>query len=262
MVERETFLTSADGYWRQTLLGLVVLFSFLALTRIDPMPQPQSYHDFADQRHLSGIPNFMDVTTNLPFLVVGLLGLLLCYRYPPPIARTSWSVLFVAVAAVAAGSAWYHLDPSDASLVWDRLPMAVGFMALFTALLSESIRTGLERYLLVPLIAAGVASVFYWYANDDLRFYLWVQFIPLICIAMVAALFRTRYTKQYFLLLALAFYILAKVTEAFDRAVFELTQHVISGHSLKHLLAALALLMIVLMLWLRRAGTETHPRTS
>jgi len=241
------------------LLVLVVVFSFLVVTRIDPIPQAQSYHEFADQRPLAGIPNFMDVTTNLPFLVLGLLGVLLCLRKPPPVARVSWTILFLAVAAVAAGSAWYHLDPSDVSLVWDRLPMAVGFMALFTALLSESIRTGLERYLLVPLIVAGVASVAYWYKNDDLRFYLWVQFIPLICIAMVAALFRTPYTKQYFLLLALAFYILAKVSEAYDRAVFELTHHVISGHSLKHLLAALALLMIVLMLGLRRPQTETNP---
>jgi len=243
-------------YWREALLLLTIVLSFLAVTRIEPIPQPQSYHDFADRRDLGGIPNVLDVTTNLPFLLVGVLGGLLCYRDPPAVARASWIVLFIAVAAVAVGSAWYHLAPSDASLVWDRLPMAVGFMALFSALLSETINASLERYLLVPLVVAGVASVLYWYANDDLRFYLWVQFIPLICIAMVAVLFRARYSKQYFLLLALALYILAKAAEIYDRTVFDATHHLLSGHSLKHLLAALALLMIVLMLGLRRPRSD------
>ncbi|MEA3412951.1 MAG: ceramidase domain-containing protein [Pseudomonadota bacterium] len=245
--------TFAAAVWRPALLVAVVFLSFLAVTRIDPIPQPQSYHDFADQRPMAGIPNFMDVMTNLPFLVVGLLGVMLCYRYPPAIARTSWTVMFAAVSAVAAGSAWYHLAPSDSTLVWDRLPMAVGFMALFVALLSETINPKLERYLFVPLIVAGVASVFYWYASDDLRYYLWVQFIPLICISLVLALFHSPYTRQYFLLPALIFYVLAKVAEIYDGAIFDATHHFISGHSLKHLLAAVALLMIVLMFRLRRA---------
>lgn len=240
------------GHWREAVLVAVTLLSFVAVLQIDPIPQPQSYHDFADRRSWAGISNFMDVMTNLPFLIVGLIGVRQCRLHPPEVAGASWAALFAAVAAVAAGSAWYHLDPHDASLVWDRLPMAVGFMALFTALLSEYIDAGLERWLMLPLIAAGVGTVFYWYANDDLRFYLWVQFIPLICIAIVAALFRSRYTRQYFLLLALGLYVLAKVTEIYDRPIFDATRQWISGHSLKHLLAASALLVLVLMVRVRR----------
>jgi hypothetical protein len=47
----------------------------VALLARPPIPQIQSYNDFADQHTILGIPNFYDVVSNVPFLIVGVLGL-------------------------------------------------------------------------------------------------------------------------------------------------------------------------------------------
>jgi hypothetical protein len=56
-------------------LGLAALLIVLACI-IPPIPQSASYHQFADQRRLWGIANFGNVSSNLPFAVVGIWGLL------------------------------------------------------------------------------------------------------------------------------------------------------------------------------------------
>lgn len=35
-----------------------------------------------------------------------------------------WACFFIGVAAVGVGSSYYHLEPNDARLVWDRLPVS------------------------------------------------------------------------------------------------------------------------------------------
>jgi hypothetical protein len=57
------------------LYGLMIV-SLVALLPLSPLLQDQSYHQFADQRELFGIPNFWNVVSNLPFIVVGTAGLL------------------------------------------------------------------------------------------------------------------------------------------------------------------------------------------
>jgi len=234
--------------WREATLILVCLVMLAGLWARGPIPQNLHYHGFADQRLLLGVPNLLDVASNIPFLLVGVAGILLCVGRRRPRLAGAWSALFVGTALVCFGSSYYHWQPSNESLIWDRLPMTVGFMGLFVALLAEHIDARLERLLLVPAVALGIASALWWHFTDDLRFYLWVQFTPLVCIPLVLAMYRGRYTHRAYLLYALGFYVCAKLAEVWDRQIFALTSNVISGHTLKHLLAAAAILAILLML--------------
>ncbi len=231
---------------------MLVLGSFLALLVMDPIPQDPAYHRFADIETVWGIPNFLNVVTSLAFVVVGLLWLISGRTHQPTLALWSWRTLFGAVALVGFGSAYYHWTPSNWTLVWDRLPMAVGFMALFVALLSENVNAKLETFLLVPMCLLAILSAVYWHFTDDLRFYIWVQGSPLLGILVLFFLFRGRYTHQAYLIAALGLYILAKVAEVEDQSIYSMTRQSFSGHSLKHLLSAWAVFLVYRMLNLRR----------
>ena len=234
--------------WREATLILVCLVMLAGLWARGPISQDLAYHGFADQRELLGVPNLFDVASNIAFLIVGVAGILLCAgRRRPPLAA-SWSALFVGTALACFGSSYYHWQPSNESLLWDRLPMTVGFMALFVALLAEHVDDRLERRLLAPALALGIASALWWHFTDDLRFYFWVQFTPLVCIPLVLAMYRGTYTHRTYLLYALGFYVCAKLAEIWDHQIFAHTSNAVSGHTLKHLLAAAAIVAILLML--------------
>ena len=130
--------------------------------------------------------------------------------------------------------------------------MAIGFMALFVALLSEIVNRKLENILLVPMCLLAILSVVYWHYTDDLRFYIWVQVSPLLGILILFLLFRGRQTHQAYLMAALGLYILAKLAEVEDQSIYSMTRQSLSGHSLKHLLSAWAVFLIYRMLNLRR----------
>ncbi|MBI3575845.1 MAG: hypothetical protein HY083_09370, partial [Gammaproteobacteria bacterium] len=149
--------------------------------------------------------------------------------------------------------------PNNGTLVWDRLPMSVGFMGLSVAVLAEHVSLRLEKYLLAPAIVLGLASVITWHYTDDLRLYVLVQFLPLLLLPAILLLFDSPYTHRGLLPLALAIYVIAKLAEHYDREVFEMTGEIVSGHSLKHLLAALALLVVYVMLR-RRIPLVERPR--
>lgn len=216
---------------------------------LPPIAQDPAYHDFADRRGLLGISNFLNIATNLAFLAVGLAGVALCLRRRAgPGAWRAWTACFTGVALVSLGSGYYHLAPDNGTLVWDRLPMSLGFMALSVAVLVDHVNPRLEKILLAPAIVFGLASVIYWRHSDDLRAYVLVQFLPLLMIPAILILYRAPRKESGPLLAALVIYLLSKLAEHFDRALFEWTGGVISGHSLKHLLAALALFVVYRML--------------
>jgi hypothetical protein len=237
-------------YWREGLLILVPALSLIGFFSSESIPQDPTYHNFADQRVVAGIPNFANVASNIPFLAVGALGLVLCLRRRG--SSAPWTAFFVGIALVCFGSGYYHLLPQNATLVWDRLPITLAFMGLFVALLSEHIDESLGRLLLVPALAVGAASVGWWRYADDLRFYFWVQFTPLLVIPVLLALFSSKYTHRVYLLYGVGSYVLAKIAEIYDQELFALTSNFISGHSVKHILAALAALFVYLMLRQRR----------
>lgn len=248
---------------RWLLLGIAVamVVAMLALPRI---PQDPTYHHFADTRSWLGVPNFLDVVSNLPFLLVGLLGLRFMAReraaggsgaFLTPGERQPYWVLFFGVALTGIGSAYYHWSPSNATLFWDRLPMTIAFMALLSAIVAERVDLGLGRWLLVPLVAFGVLSTLYWHLGEqrgvgDLRPYALVQFGSLIAIPLMVMLFPPRYSRTPDLFVALGWYVLAKIFESFDHEIFDVVG--ISGHTLKHLASGIGAWWILRMLERRR----------
>lgn len=234
---------------------LLCSFAVAGVILLPPIAQDPAYHNFVDRRGLLGFPNFLNITTNLAFLAVGIAGIIFCASIEKLGARWAWMACFSGVTLVCFGSGYYHLAPDNNSLVWDRLPMSIGFMALLVAVLADYVSPRLEKILLAPAIVLGLASVMYWHYTDDLRPYVLVQFLPLLLIPAVLFLADSGRKDRGYLLMALAIYVLAKLAEDFDRAVFELTGNIISGHSLKHLLAALALFVVYMMLR-RRAPAE------
>jgi len=244
--------------WRHVLLVSIVFGSLAVMLSMQPFGQDLKYHFFADQRFFFNVPNFFDVISNLPFAIVGISGVRFCLRNRLRDIPVAWLTLFLGVALVSAGSAYYHLEPNNETLIWDRLPMTIGFMGLFVALLSEYVNAGICKIFLVPAILLGFSSVLYWHWCDDLRFYAWIQIVPLLTIPVVSVLYRRRYAGHWFLLGALVFYVLAKVSEAYDREIYMLTQNIISGHSLKHLLAALGAFAILRMMITRQVYEKNY----
>jgi len=236
---------------RRLLLAVILLGSLAAAISLGPVAQNVGFHRFADQRVILGVPNFFDVTSNVAFLLVGAAGLAFCHADRGLSLRGAWLTCFAGVAIVSAGSAYYHLNPNNATLVWDRLPITIAFMGLLAAVLGEYVDERLGKILLVPAVALGLLSVLYWHWFDDLRLYAWIQLVPMLTIPVVMILFRHRYTHQWLLLLALALYGLAKLAEVYDREVFALAQ-LLSGHTLKHLIAALSCYAVLASLTLRK----------
>ena len=231
---------------------ILVLGSLILMLLQAPIKQDLAYHCFIDTRDLFGIPNFYNVISNLPFFLVGIFGVLFSTKQTQSNVKPEWLCFFASISLVSIGSAYYHLHPDNQSLVWDRLPMTMAFMSLFAALLGEFVDTRLAKYGLLPMILIGLSSVLVWHWFDDLRFYVWVQFMPLLLISAMLLLYRSRYTHSYLLIPVLIMYVLAKMLEAFDAQIFSLFQDQISGHAIKHLIAALGSGMILWMLRVRK----------
>ena len=224
------------------------------------IPQPLAYHQMADQRSWLGIPNAWNVLSNLPFAIVGTLGMAAVLRprltFHDPWERWPYFTLFEGVALTALGSGYYHLAPDNARLVWDRLPMTVGFMGLLTAVLAERVSVPVARRLFVPLLAIGAGSVGVWYWSElrgagDLRLYLLVQFGSLALITVLLAVYPARYRGTGYIVAGLLAYAAAKGFETADAAILDLSG-IVSGHSLKHIVAAGGVACIVAMLHMRR----------
>lgn len=224
------------------ILGSLAAAAAIALALQPAIAQDPAYHRFADTRPVLGIPHGWNVFSNAPFLLVGVIGLWRCRRCPS--SRHAWLVAFAGIALVALGSAWYHHAPSGDSLMWDRVPMTIGFMGLLTAILEPRIGSRAARLFLGPAVVAGVASVGYWQWTGDLRAYVWVQFTPLLLIGAVVALDR-HHPSTAPLLAALVLYGAAKGLEAADAAIFAVTGGLTAGHAWKHLAAAAACLALV-----------------
>lgn len=235
---------------RNWILGLVAVVSAMWLWSLDPVSQNLFYHEFADQRSFWGIPHFCDVMSNIPFLVVGIVGILYCFKNRHISNWWGWLTLFVGLAWVCFGSAYYHWEPTNQRLVWDRLPMTIGFMSLFVILLSEYVDRRLNK-LLIPLLLLGVYSVYYWAQVDDLRIYIWVQAFPMLCIVLLVLLYQSRYKDKVLLSTSLGLYVLAKMSESWDTQIFEISSGFASGHTIKHLLAALGAVFLYKIMKLR-----------
>jgi len=246
--------------------AFLLVFTLLAAAAaflLPAMPQPLDYHHFADQRAVFGIGNFLDVVSNVAFLLAGLAGLVVvfsgraCFEFPGE--RWPYAVFFLGVLLTAAGSAWYHLSPDNETLFWDRLPMTIAFMGLLSSQIVDrvSVRAGLA--LLVPMLLVGMGSVVYWIVTEragagNVLPYGILQGYSVVVLLIMATLHRSRYTRANDVYFIFGWYVLAKVLESMDAEILALG-HVVSGHSLKHVAAAAAGFVACRML-LRRTLAE------
>jgi len=220
--------------------------SLAGLLLLPPIPQDQSYHQFADQRTIFGIPNFWNVVSNIPFLAVGLAGLRRFRQDPATV------VFFLGVFLTGFGSSYYHWDPSDGTLFWDRLPMTLSFAAILALVLGERVSPQAGTIVLWPALAIGVFSLLLWRWTDDLRLYFWVQFFPALALLMLFLLYPAKYTGTHYWIVAGALYALAKLFELTDAAVFYWSGNLVSGHTFKHLAAAAACFAVLRYFQTRR----------
>lgn len=237
-------LVSLKSHPLLILVGLMAI-TLAGLLLLPPIAQDQAYHLFADDRTLLGIPNFWNVVSNIPFIAVGAIGLA---RFHDSAARI---VLFSGFFLTGFGSAYYHWDPNDATLFWDRLPMTLSFAAILSLVVEERADARVGAWLLWPMLAFGLFSLLVWLQTDDLRLYFWAQFFPGVALLALFAFNPPEYTHGYYWIIAAGLYALAKLFEFADQRVYSLG-HIVSGHTLKHLAAAAACCAVLRYFQLRR----------
>ncbi len=236
-----------------TALVLLLFIGCIAMTFVNPVCQDMDYHRFADRNEYFSIPNFWNVVSNLPFLIIGGLGMLFVAfkgnNRVTKILQLNYFIFFFGILLTGFGSSYYHWNPNNQTLVWDRLPMTISFMSVFSIIIGEYIGTKYARVILLSFLTLGICSVFYWNYTEsigcgDLRMYMAVQFFPMILIPIIMILFKPgNYPAKYLWFVLLA-YIVAKVFERFDLEIAYLLP--ISGHTIKHLFAALAPLIFLM----------------
>ena len=211
---------------------------------VDPILQSEEYHNFSDARTYFSIPNFWNVISNIPFLIVGVFGLI-HWKYIKG-ANGMHIVMFAGIVIMSGGSAYYHWAPDNDTLVWDRLPMTIVFMSLFSIVITEFISPRAGKLLFIPLILIGLLSIAYWVysSSGDLRPYVLVQFYPMIAIPIIIIFFKSGYTLESAYWMLLILYVIAKIFEYFDAEIYHLLVQM-SGHSLKHIAAAIGLYLLL-----------------
>jgi hypothetical protein len=232
-------------------LPLVVLaLAIVAMAWHGPIPQLANYHDFADRRAWSGVPNAADVLSNLAFAIVAAWAWLT--ERPGQSASTAErrgrAAFIASLLLTTIGSGWYHLAPDNARLVFDRVPIALACAALLCAMHARA--AGAQAAWVLPAsLAAAIGSVAWWMATEasgrgDLRPYLLLQAATLVFVPLWQWLWGRPARERALYGVAVALYVAAKVFEVADARVFEVLGAV-SGHTIKHLCAAAAIVFIM-----------------
>ena len=258
---------------RYYLPFLVITFLCGAALLHGPIAQIPNYHNFSDQSQIAGIPHFSDVLSNLGFALVALWGWL---RLAPTKEKTEirngWAgyrLFLIGLFFTAVGSSYYHLDPDNARLVWDRLPIALACAGLLAGVWGD-VHSKNSATLTVWLALAAVLSVAWWNFTEqsgvgDLRPYLILQGLPIVLIPLWHWVYGMPRADRWAVGSALLLYVIAKFSELNDHEIAA-AFGTLTGHTLKHLLAMGAALLIVARLICRtqelRRKIATYPATT
>lgn len=233
---------------RLELSLIATCLALVLLALLGPaIAQPADHHHFADQRAQWGIACAWDVLSNLPFAVLGFIGLGRIGA-APALGRTQRAcaaLFFGGLVVTAACSAWYHLQPNDAGLVIDRLGMVFAFAGLLGLAVADRIsgRAGLGMAAMVLVL--GPLSVQVWASSGNVLAWCVLQFGGMALMLWLATLRPVAGALGLRLGAILLIYAAAKALELADHAVFDLTRQLVSGHTLKHVLASLAALPVI-----------------
>lgn len=227
---------------------------------------------FADQRSWMGLPNAADVLSNLPFILLGFYVLFLWVRSSQTIKHSvgmALMVLALGLIATGVGSSYYHLAPNNWRLLCDRWGMVMPFAALLALAMPMPAQneTGLLTLTwannpwvlgLHGVLGAGAAALAYT-AHHVLAWGVFQLGGMLLLVMWTLKPSPSQRTRSAPLLIAwtwvLVLYALAKVAEGLDGAIFSLTGELISGHTLKHLLACAAVVPVAWALRCSRMQT-------
>lgn len=211
-----------------------------------PLTRGPAFHVYADQRAGLGIPHAGDVLSNLAFVIVAVWAL---RRARSPFARACCA----GVALIGIGSATYHVAPSDTTLALDWTPIALGLAFISAAVIDDRFGARAGRRALVLGCVLAIGSVAAWLATGGtagasgagggtagrgtMLPYVCVQALG-VALPPVAALVRPGRVPALPLLVAVMLFAIARLCAAHDRALLDALG--VSGHSLKHIAAALA----------------------
>lgn len=245
-------------------LGIWLLVATLAILAwmLPRIPQPVEYHDFADQDSCFGMPHCLNTVSNALIVLTGLIGLRFLYgeagrnAFREPREALPYTVFFFAVILIGLASGYYHLAPDNHRLMWDRAAITLALMSWLAAILCERINLATGLRLLPLLLVAGLGSVAYWgwseaHGRGDLRAYGLIQLLVLLLTPLLLLTYPPRYDGDKDILAVIGLYLLALLCDFSDRRIAMLTG-MVSGHTLKHLLAALSAYWVVVRLKHRR----------
>ncbi len=223
---------------------MVLSLLVLAMWMHGAIAQPEHYHEFADGRAFWGIFNAMDVLSNAGFLLVGawaMLALSSAMRMQGLDAvRLAYFLFAASIFATAFASSYYHLAPDNARLFWDRLPIALACASLLAAVRLDTVRSKWRASCELALwMLAAWWSVWWWQSTADLRPYLALQVMAIALIPLWQYVNGARPSQRSAFAWAIALYVVAKICELTDATIMS---HLVwvSGHSLKHVLSAIA----------------------
>jgi hypothetical protein len=247
---------------RWMVLATILALACAITVALRPIPQPAWYHNFADARTMLGVPNAMDVLSNLAFIAGGLAGLYVTLRNNTQTSQQRWALatLFMGLFLTGLGSGYYHLAPDNQRLLWDRLPMTIAMGGIMSLLLVNRLPNP-SPWILPVLTAIGMFSALQWAWSEqqgrgDLRWYGLYQALVFIAGIVLVLMFpRVRSEGTRALVFALAANVAAKVFESLDKPIFSLGQ-IVSGHTLKHLAAGLG--FIPLVMWVASGDKEGY----
>jgi hypothetical protein len=247
-------------------LPLLVTLSLCAAMLVHgPIAQLAHYHEFADQSVLAGVPHAADVLSNISFALVASWGILRLWPMRgdafSDAGRHGYRLFLAGLLLTSVGSSLYHLAPDDARLVWDRLPIALACAGLLSAVRAECMSKPDSRGDALLLGLFAVLSVGWWYftaqnGEGDLRPYLLLQSLPLILIPLWQFIYRVPQRDRIAFGCALVLYVAAKLAELNDHVLLAALGF-ISGHTIKHLLAAGAAAVLVARLVERQHAPQS-----
>jgi len=234
---------------------LAALALAVVLARFGPaVAQYADYHAFADQRSLWGMPYAMDVLSNAPFALLGAWGLLrLRSVHTPPARRNGFVALvpcdaqrplaqlfFVGLLLTALCSSYYHLQPNDLGLTIDRTGMLAAFAGLMGLAAADRISARAGQWTAAAVLVLGPVTLVVWAMTGNLLPWSVLQGGGMLLVVSLTLRKPLIGAWGVPLLAVIAWYVLAKLLELGDHHVLALTNGLVSGHTLKHMAAAMA----------------------
>ena len=210
--------TIYNNWDNQNLCGFCTCYFFSHILAVAArykftIAKQHEYCNFADTRCIHGVRNFGDVISNLSFILAGY------YQF---IYNDNFDLGIICF-LIGIGSTYFHWSPSIKTLYWDRLPMILGMAYI----MNQYTEIGFQ-----DLMLHGLLSLEYREMTNDLSLYAAYQLNMILFL-----IWTTGFSWP------VIFYVMAKVFEDRDNEFYMATNEIISGHTVKHILAGIAMIV-------------------